>query len=164
MIKNNELKDTLLFALAKHDGQVRKISGLPYFAHPLSAFLILNDAGYSFEISRVALLHDLLEDTNTTFDELLKKFGPWVANIVKNLSKNLSGEFDFSNGDYDSLLVKTADTLSNVEDYIQYGAGVSLEKLSKYISNLKIAQSRISNHYLKRKIDLVIGATKDLVI
>jgi len=82
----------VVLANKRHDGQIRKVSGEPYFMHPLR---VSERVGMMFkehkdiEILRiVAILHDLLEDTETTDKELLKLFGEKITTLVKGLSEN----------------------------------------------------------------------------
>jgi guanosine-3',5'-bis(diphosphate) 3'-pyrophosphohydrolase len=78
------------FAARRHAGQLRKDSQTPYFAHPARVALTLshvfgvNDA----VVLAAALLHDLIEDTHTDYDDLFEEFGPEVADIVAALTKD----------------------------------------------------------------------------
>lgn len=78
------------FALERHSGQWRKDGSTPYIVHPFRVFLLLVNEGRILDetILASALLHDLIEDTKTDYDELEEKFGEEVANIVSVLSKD----------------------------------------------------------------------------
>jgi GTP pyrophosphokinase len=69
-----------------HAGQVRK-SGEPYLIHPLAVADILADLKLDIETIAVGLLHDVIEDTLITFDELKELFGQDIADMVDGLSK-----------------------------------------------------------------------------
>lgn len=69
-----------------HDGQMRK-SGEPYFTHCVAVAHILADMRLDAEAIAAALLHDTMEDTGITFDELQNEFGRTVAVLVDGVSK-----------------------------------------------------------------------------
>lgn len=91
----NLLIDALAFAAAKHRNQRRKdVDASPYINHPIALARVLSvEAGIHDEtVIAAALLHDTIEDTETTYDELLARFGPAVASIVAEVTddKNLA--------------------------------------------------------------------------
>jgi guanosine-3',5'-bis(diphosphate) 3'-pyrophosphohydrolase len=66
-----------------HAGQTRNGSGgMPYVEHPMRVAAILDEQGYDEEVLAAALLHDVVEDSDTTLDELREKFGEVVAGLV----------------------------------------------------------------------------------
>ena len=78
------------FAVDRHGAQTRKGTAIPYVSHVMAvASLVLEDGG-SREDAAAALLHDTLEDTETTPVELRDSFGPYVARIVEGCSDRLS--------------------------------------------------------------------------
>lgn len=77
----------LLFAYGAHAGQVRKYTGEPYVCHPISvAALVKTAKNANEEMIAAALLHDVVEDTNTTIDDIKKEFGGIVAIFVGGLT------------------------------------------------------------------------------
>lgn len=74
------------FSEAKHQGQVRNFSGLPYFTHPKYVARIVEELTEDPELTAVAFLHDTLEDTDTTYEELEAEFGRGIANQVLELT------------------------------------------------------------------------------
>ena len=70
------------FAARAHDGQKRKIGNVPYIAHPVAVAMILQDMGCNERIVAAGLLHDTVEDTRVTLDEIQQQFGDEVADIV----------------------------------------------------------------------------------
>ncbi len=74
------------FAVQAHQGQVRK-DGSPYVTHAIAAAEIAGEMGLDDEAVMAALLHDVLEDTEVTHEELEKLFGPDVADIVEGVTK-----------------------------------------------------------------------------
>lgn len=73
------------FAKEAHKGQKRK-SGDSYIKHPLEVAKILIKLGMSAEVVAVALLHDVIEDTSRTYEDIKTEFGEEVANLVKSLT------------------------------------------------------------------------------
>ncbi|TMC52003.1 MAG: bifunctional (p)ppGpp synthetase/guanosine-3',5'-bis(diphosphate) 3'-pyrophosphohydrolase [Chloroflexi bacterium] len=73
-------------AAAAHDGQHR-LSGEDYVNHPLEVAAILADLELDAETISAALLHDTVEDTNLTADEVKREFGPEVARLVDGVTK-----------------------------------------------------------------------------
>ncbi|MBM3743848.1 MAG: bifunctional (p)ppGpp synthetase/guanosine-3',5'-bis(diphosphate) 3'-pyrophosphohydrolase [Actinobacteria bacterium] len=73
-------------ASAAHDGQLRK-SGAPYITHPVAVAEILADLGLDSNTLAAALLHDTVEDTNYSNQELRKDFGDEIANLVDGVTK-----------------------------------------------------------------------------
>ncbi len=88
--KYPEHKDLILkayeFAKKKHGGQKRK-TGEPYIVHPLNVAKILSELGMDAATIIAALLHDVLEDTDTTYEEIKERFGESVASIVEGVTK-----------------------------------------------------------------------------
>ena len=77
-----QLMDAITFATKKHDGQRRKVDQLPYISHPYRVAMLLIQQGYPEHIVIAGLLHDVVEDTETTLDEIKEKFGEKVASLV----------------------------------------------------------------------------------
>lgn len=80
----------LAFRLAakRHAGQVRKGSDVPYLTHPAAVALILLRSGFDDEtLLAAALLHDVVEDTDCTAEQLEAEFGPAVAGCVRLLTE-----------------------------------------------------------------------------
>ena len=80
------LHDAFTFAYAEHQGQLRK-SGEPYIIHPLAVADIVADLGLDVDSVIAALLHDCIEDTPATHEDIAKKFGSTVADLVEGVTK-----------------------------------------------------------------------------
>ena len=74
------------FAAKAHANQVRS-SGEPYITHPVAVAYILLELGMDTDTICAALLHDVVEDTDTTLEELRKLFGQDVAMLVDGVTK-----------------------------------------------------------------------------
>lgn len=75
-----------IFSARVHDGQVR-LSGEPYLSHPLAVAYILADMKLDVESVAAGLLHDVIEDTHSTENEIREIFGPSVCHIVNGVTK-----------------------------------------------------------------------------
>lgn len=73
-------------ALSKHDGQKRS-SGEPYIIHPIAVAKIVYDYGMDYQSVAAAMLHDTVEDTDLTLEEVRKEFGADIASLVDGLTK-----------------------------------------------------------------------------
>ncbi|MBX6354869.1 MAG: bifunctional (p)ppGpp synthetase/guanosine-3',5'-bis(diphosphate) 3'-pyrophosphohydrolase [Micromonosporaceae bacterium] len=80
------LRHAYRIAESKHRGQLRK-SGEPYITHPLAVAQILAELGMDTTTLVAALLHDTVEDTSYTLQELRRDFGPEVAHLVDGVTK-----------------------------------------------------------------------------
>ncbi len=80
------LEQAFHLAARAHEGQFRK-SGEPYLIHPLSVAVILAEWHLDPQALCAALLHDTVEDTGTTTQEITEQFGPSVSELVEGVSK-----------------------------------------------------------------------------
>ncbi len=87
------LKQAYIVAREAHDGQMRS-SGEPYITHPVAVALNLAKMHLDHETLMAALLHDVIEDTATTKDQLAELFGHTVAELVEGVSKLDKLKFD----------------------------------------------------------------------
>ncbi|HZW25840.1 MAG TPA: bifunctional (p)ppGpp synthetase/guanosine-3',5'-bis(diphosphate) 3'-pyrophosphohydrolase [Gallionella sp.] len=80
------VREAIEFSRAAHEGQLRK-SGEPYVTHPIAVARILTSLHIDVQAIVAALLHDVVEDTDITGDDIAAKFGKPVAELVDGLSK-----------------------------------------------------------------------------
>ncbi len=80
------------FAARAHSGQTRKSSGVPYVCHPLGVASLVIEHGGDLEQAIAGLLHDVLEDTPVTAEELSEAFGLRVLRIVEGCSDTFPGD------------------------------------------------------------------------
>ncbi len=132
--KNNNSDDLALvekayqYAESKHNGQVRK-SGEPYIIHPINVAHIVADFGLDAHSVCAALLHDVVEDTEASYDDIKSEFGETVAMLVDGVTKlgkiqtsskeeqqieNLRKMFFAMTKDIRVIVVKLADRLHNM--------------------------------------------------
>ena len=116
------------YAKAKHASQKRK-DGSPYIIHPLAVAQIVTEMGLDIDAILGALLHDTIEDTDTSHEDIEKLFGPTVAELVEGVTKltradfssreqaqmeNLRKMFMAMSKDIRVVLIKIADRLHNI--------------------------------------------------
>ena len=82
----NLVKDAIAFAVLHHDGQLRK-SGDPFVTHPLQVALILIDWNMDYATICAGILHDVLEDTHASEEDLKNQFNDDVFYLVKSVTK-----------------------------------------------------------------------------
>lgn len=70
------------FAARAHDGQRRKSGSVPFIAHPVGVAMILQQMGCDEAVVAAGLLHDTVEDTKVTIDDIRRDFGDQVAEFV----------------------------------------------------------------------------------
>jgi hypothetical protein len=82
------IEKAIIFAAKAHKNQTRKGTDIPYITHPFAVGIHLQKAKCSEEVIAAGILHDTLEDTETTFKDLTEAFGVRVANLVLAASEN----------------------------------------------------------------------------
>lgn len=82
-----------LFSASAHEGQTR-LTGEPYIYHPLAVAKVLAEMHMDAETITAAILHDVIEDTETAKEQLKTEFGEVVAELVDGVSKLTNLEFD----------------------------------------------------------------------
>lgn len=80
---NTDLVDkAILYATQAHHGTERRGKGFPYIIHPLEAMSIVATITSDKDLLAAAVLHDTIEDTDVTYDELKQEFGEHIAKLV----------------------------------------------------------------------------------
>lgn len=128
--KTNEklIREAYQFGLEMHEGQYRH-SGEPYFTHPIEVAAILTEQQLDDATIITALLHDTIEDTKASYQEVAKRFGNEIAMLVDGVTKltnlqlsstetkqaeNFRKLFMAMSKDLRVILVKLADRLHNM--------------------------------------------------
>lgn len=121
----------VLFAAKAHEGKKRKIGDLPYIIHPLEVAVIAASVTEDREVLAACVLHDTVEDTQTTAAELEAEFGPRVAALVASETENKMPGIPKSES---WMLRKEAslEVLKNSEDI-----GVKILWLSDKLANMR---------------------------
>ncbi|QDK45162.1 GTP pyrophosphokinase [Bdellovibrio sp. ZAP7] len=163
------------FSEKHHEGQIRR-SGEPYISHPLSVAAILADLRLDLDTIATGLLHDTVEDTDATLEDIRREFGDAVAHLVDGVTK--IGQMKFKNShekqgenirkmivamgkDVRVVLVKLADRLHNMRtlNFMPFDKQekIALETLEIYcplagrmgISSLKIELEDLCFRYYR---------------
>ena len=80
------IRDAYQYARVHHEGQLRK-DGSPYITHPLEVAHLVAELGLDADSIMAALLHDTIEDTDATHEEVAHRFSPTVADLVEGVTK-----------------------------------------------------------------------------
>ena len=134
------LDRAIIFAVRAHAGTERRGKGFPYLVHPMEAVEIVATMTRDQELLAAAALHDTVEDTDTTVDQIREAFGDRIASLVASESDTLPegvSEADswharkqtaidrLARASYDAKIVALGDKLSNMRaiarDYAQQG-------------------------------------------
>ena len=137
-MKLSNILKAVKFAKEQHEGQVRKFDKKPYVVHPLRVQKIITQfKGQSKNIEALriaALLHDTVEDGNTSLAEIRNIFGNLVASLVNELTSDSDKIEKFGKTEYlkkklsndlsdYGLVLKLADRLDNVSDFDKASEG-----------------------------------------
>jgi len=142
--KDNELiNKAIRFATEKHASQTRKGSGLPYIIHPMEVWMILRNNNCSINVQVAGILHDTLEDTDATPEEIKNLFGDEILSLVQTESEDKSKTWKerkqhtidaLAHDSIETMQVCCADKLSNCNaqlyDFKQIGDGL-FERFNK---------------------------------
>ncbi len=122
------IEEAIVYARDKHKEQKRK-DGSPYIIHPLAVAEIVAEMGLDIDAVLGAILHDCIEDTDASHDDIAKRFGETVAELVEGVTKltranfssseeqqmeNLRKMFMAMSKDIRVVLIKIADRLHNM--------------------------------------------------
>ncbi len=125
--KLNKVEQAILFATRKHLDQIRKSLPWPYIVHIYDVANILRENNADENSLVAGILHDTVEDTDTTLEEISNKFGYEVAHLVDILSEDKELEYNerkeiqaqrISLAPKKAKLIKCADCLSNLKSLL----------------------------------------------
>ena len=132
--ESNKLNEAIEFASKKHKGQYRKATAIPYILHPLEVLQILYSMRADTNVMIAGVLHDTVEDTDTSLDEIRELFGDDVAMLVASNTEDKSKSWierkqhtidELANADERVKMLIMADKLSNIRsiafDFNQIG-------------------------------------------
>lgn len=161
------ISKAIIFAANAHKNQRRKdVDKTPYINHPLDLMNILIESGIVNCVAICgAILHDTIEDTETTYEQLVAEFGKRIADVVqevsddKNLPKQMRKELqitDAKKSSKNAKLIKLADKIANVKDLRSYAPeGWDQTRVDEYFIWAKkvVDQLRGTNKVLESKFD-----------
>lgn len=173
-----QIKKAIQFVARKHHGHMRQEKEpLPYITHLFSTALLVAEDGADEDVVTAALLHDTLEDTDTTRDELVDSFNERVAELVESVSEITQKDgmpvdwrkrkeqylAQLENANEGAVLIAIADKIDNIESKLEAFAeegSIFLERWTQPIEAylwyhgevLRIARARLPEHRLTARL------------
>lgn len=163
------------YALAKH-GDKKRLNGDPYISHPLEVANILCDLNVDYVTIACALLHETVNHSDATFDDIKSEFGDEIYNIIYSISKinklELSDDKDSSaqylrkvlvglSEDVRVLFIKLADRLHNMRTLYALPSEVQRRKANETTAVLIPIAHRLGINSIKSELeDLCLRYTK----
>src|SRR5919202_798054 len=161
------LERAFVFASERHEGQQRR-SGEDFILHPLGVARILADLGRDDATLAAALIHDVVEDTHATVEEIRTDFGEEVANLVEGVTKLTRIQFQSREQaqaenyrkmvmamaeDYRVILIKLADRLHNMRTIEYLGKQKQLQKARETLEVYAPLAHRLGIHTMKSLLE-----------
>lgn len=134
MADQKRIKKAIEMATKAHEGQMRK-SGDQYISHPMAVMKIVEDWGMDEDTIIAAVLHDTVEDTDVTLEDIKKEFGEQVAFLVDGVTKLSNARSGMR--DIDTYLPETKDNLLRLLVAIGADIRVLIIKLADRLHNLR---------------------------
>jgi hypothetical protein len=158
----------------RHAGQLRDADRAPFILHPLEVAHLLHGRDYPDSVIAAGVLHDILEDTDVTRDELQERFGPEVAGLVAAVSEPEGGgtyaerkarlRAVVATADADAAAVFAADKVAKARELrmvVARGGGadaVDGDKLDHYWACLALLERRLGPQPLVRQLRFELEA------
>ena len=160
------------FAIKKHGTQ--KYGVLPYEAHLINVINvllrnnILCNTPENIDLWTAAWLHDVLEDTDTSEEELIQNFGENICKIVWSLTDGTEGNrsekkqvmYEKLTNNKDAIIVKLADRIANLEFSI---VNNDIAKINLYVSEIKELNNQLSNIVTENNAKSLLNYLNNLV-
>jgi GTP pyrophosphokinase len=167
------IERAFLRASTAHEGQFRK-SGQPYIMHSLAVAQILADMGLDATTIAAALLHDVVEDTGVTLDDIQQEFGPKIAELVDGVTKlkllptgveGMGGKasdreieylrkmFMAMGSDFRVILIKLADRLHNMRTLSHMPPHKQIQKAKETLEIFAPIANRLGIWQLKWELE-----------
>ena len=160
----NVLDRAIVFATEAHEGQFRKGTQIPYILHPLEAAAIVGTMTTDNEIIAGAVLHDVVEDTDTTIDDVQETFGDRVAFLVYSESEN-KRENSSAQSTWKIRKQETLDHLKKAPlDVKMITLGDKLSNIRAIHRDIILSVMRFGRDLTKRTRTSIIGIIKVLLI
>ena len=160
----------LAFGADAHDRQLREADAAPFILHPLEVAWLLAIYGFEDEVTAAAVLHDVLEETGVSCDDLQERFGDHVASLVGVLTENQQIEpndkrkaelrRNVHGAQHEAAAIFAADKVSKVRElrihlsrdpeFVDDPSAHS--KLSHYRESVDMLRSRLGEHGLVEEL------------
>lgn len=125
------IDEAIKFASIAHKGQVRKGGNQPYIFHPLEVLNIVSTMTLEDDILCAAILHDTVEDTDATIEDIRSKFGDKVADMVQIESEDKRSDKPKA----DTWKLRKTETIEEIKNCTNLGA--KMVCLADKVSNLR---------------------------
>ena len=181
-----QIKKAIQFAARKHHGHMRmETEPLPYVTHLFSVALLVAEDGADDDVVAAALLHDTIEDTGTTREEIAENFNERVATLVESVSemreegkiidwKERKTKYlvNLEKASNDAVLISLADKIDNIESKLESFEREGKEFLDRWLQPneeyfwyhsevLRIALARLPEHPLTKRLAEVHAREKE---
>jgi guanosine-3',5'-bis(diphosphate) 3'-pyrophosphohydrolase len=166
-VDQKEIQRAFVFAQESHRGQ-KRLSGEDFIEHPVAVAAIVADLGMDLTTIQAALLHDVVEDTHLTVDDIRGEFGDQVASLVDGLTKldkikfrsreqeqaeNVRKMIIAMAQDIRVLLIKLADRLHNMRTLGVFSRQKQQEKATETIEIYSPLAHRLGVHRVKWELE-----------
>ena len=158
MKRKDIVKKALKFATKAHDRQVRKYTGEPYINHTIAVARLVAKVSDDKRMEAAALLHDVVEDTDVTIEEIVREFGLFIGSLVADLTdvskpedgnRRMRKEMDFKHTAVSSASAKTiklSDLIDNTSSIVGADEGfarVYMAEKERLLTVLKEGDSKL---------------------
>jgi (p)ppGpp synthase/HD superfamily hydrolase len=149
------VKRALKFATEAHGSinHVRKYTGVPYITHPIEVMNIVKTVPHTQEMLAAALLHDTVEDTPVTIEQVREEFGPVVARLVSELT-------DVSTPGQGNRAIRKGIDLAHTASASPQAATIKLADLLSNSKSIVEHDKNFAKVYLREKSALLDVLTK----
>lgn len=164
------IHNAIIFAADMHRKQLRKGTNIPYIVHPMEVMQILTENNCSTDVIVAGILHDVLEDTSTTQEQVSEMFGEHVLSLVKSETQSSVGSWKdrryaailkIKDDSKEAQMVCCADKLSNIKsiyaDMLKIGEKVferfnaPKEDVKWYYQSMANALNKIDDYKMKQE-------------
>jgi GTP diphosphokinase / guanosine-3',5'-bis(diphosphate) 3'-diphosphatase len=161
------IREAYAYGMRMHEGQNRH-SGEPYFSHPVAVAAILTEQQLDDSTIVTALLHDTIEDTKGTYSEIVRLFGPEIAELVDGVTKltnlqlsssetkqaeNFRKLFMAMSKDLRVILVKLADRLHNMRTIRSMPAHKQAQKARETMEIFAPLAGRMGMQWMREELE-----------
>jgi (p)ppGpp synthase/HD superfamily hydrolase len=161
-------RKAITYAERLHAGQLRQVDGAPFILHPLEVAQLLHEAGAPDDVVAAGVLHDTLEKTDATADDLAARFGPRITALVCTVSederitsytKRKAGLRDqVANAGSEAAMVFAADKLSKVRELRRAAdAPVRRRRLTHYRRCAALLQEKLPDCPMVGALQVELG-------
>jgi len=170
------IDDAIIFAAKKHAGQPRKGTDIPYIVHPIEVMKILIENKCSERVVIAGILHDTIEDAGVHPDEIRKKFGQDILELVQTESEDKTKSWEerkqatidhLKTAHLETKLVCCADKLANIRSMASDKAAVgdklwerfnaTKDRIKWYYQGVYSAMTGLENYPMYRELNALVN-------